>query len=223
MPATARVQQVSFRAAPALLAHLLPRRGVIVIGGASGSGKSTLARALLDLLPPHAVHLQVEASYLGWRGLEPGLRLVEAALRRSTSHGHADLPTWDWLASRPGGSVPLLAPARLRAPLLIEGVGADVALARLADLVVRVEAPASLRERRVAERDGYWNQLWPRWAADEEAHAYRAGLARALGGGRATPASAATAPPGGAIHNGCRDDVDHRPAPKSRRYLRVVP
>lgn len=186
MPLTPTVQLVSYRHAPKLLAHLMPPRGVMVIGGASGSGKSTLASALMELLPPTATLLQVECAYLGWRGLHAGLDMVAAALLRACRLGHADLTTWDWNASRPSGAARVLAPARLSGPLVIEGVGADVALAHLADLVVRVEAPAALRERRVADRDGYWADLWQRWAADEEAHAHAARVGARLGAGQMT-------------------------------------
>lgn len=158
-----------------MLAAALPPRGVLVIGGNSGAGKSTLATAVLDLLGPAAVKWELELAYLGWRGLEAGTRGFARALGRALCHGRADLTTFDWLAMRPGPAARLLHPARLRGPVVIEGVGADVALGRYADVVVRVEAPGAERRRRVDNRDGYWGDLWQRWAADEQAQRARAG------------------------------------------------
>lgn len=224
MPAAPTVQQVSFSSAPLLLAHRLPRNGVIVIGGPSGSGKSTLAARLLELLPSHAAHLKVEDSYLGWPGRHAGVRLLERAMWRANQLGHADLITWDWLSSGPGGSSRLLALSRLRAPLVIEGVEADSALGHLANLVVRVEAPPPLRAQRVAARDGYWSQLWDRWAAEEEAQAHATRLIRPLGGRRAGVARSEVSM--WASRVSCtRTEQDPGPLPLevARRYFRVVP
>lgn len=221
MPLTPTVQLVSYRHAPKLLAHLMPPRGVMVIGGASGSGKSTLASALMELLPPTATLLQVECSYLGWRGLHAGVDMVATALLRASRLGYSDLTTWDWNASRPAGSIRLLA-AHRRGPLVVEGVGADAALAHLANLVVRMEAPASLRAQRVENRDGYWSHLWDRWAADEEAHAHAGRLDRRLGGkgGRLTGGS--SAPRGTVLQSSPLADVGQLADKATRRYFRVA-
>ncbi|RRD45493.1 hypothetical protein [Buchananella hordeovulneris] len=151
----------TFHSAVRVLAATSRGRALLVaVGGPSGAGKSTLAAALATL--PAAGIFPLETCYRGWRGLHLGLHLAAdhlAALR--AGQGAVAWPQWDWAAARP------LPPRPLPRPLLliVEGVGADHPLiAAHADVVVRVEAGAAVRQQRVAARDGRWDFAWHEWA-----------------------------------------------------------
>lgn len=139
---------------------------VVAIDGPSGAGKTTLADAVASDLDCPVV--RVEDLYPGWEGLADGVRflhdLVLVPLSRGTDAHH---PTWDWHASRWGGSR-RVAPVPL---LVVEGCGATVGPAGdLAAVRVWVDAPTDLRRRRGLARDGEtYAPWWDTWAAQERA------------------------------------------------------
>lgn len=132
----------------------------ILIDGRSGSGKSELAAALADLWP-RAQLVRLDDLYPGWDGLDAGSAAVPELLRTGRWRG------WDWSADAPG----VRAVVDLRAPLIVEGVGALSRASRpLASLAIWIELDEPTRRRRALARDGErYAPHWDRWAAQEEA------------------------------------------------------
>jgi uridine kinase len=155
-----RIAQLA-RAAP-------PRAGtvrVIAIDGRAGSGKTTLAGQLAERVAAPIV--QLEQLYPGWDGLQAGIDLVvEAVLIPLSADQVAEVPRYDWLASR------FIEPWPLEHPelLIVEGVGAGArAAAAFASVLVWLELDADLRKERAMARDGdVFRPHWARWAEQED-------------------------------------------------------
>ena len=100
-------------------------------------------------------------------GSEVVLPLVEHVLEPLSRGAGPVVPTWDWLADRPGPALPLTVDDRL----VVEGCGASVgAAAPFAGTRVWLDAPAGLRRERAIARDGaLFAGHWDMWAAQEEA------------------------------------------------------
>lgn len=138
---------------------------VIGIDGRSGSGKTSLARGLARAW--HAPVLSMDSVYPGWSGLAVATDLLVEHVLRPLSRGeHPAVPTWDWLADRPGPALPLPVADRL----VVEGCGATVgAAAPFVGTRVWLEGPADLRRERAIARDGeLFAAHWDMWAAQEE-------------------------------------------------------
>lgn len=147
---------------------------VVLIDGRAGAGKTTLSRLVAANWPltgrPQLIAL--DSLYPGWDGLDAGVeRALHDILR---PHARGLLSTWrrwDW-------ELETEAEAHAVSPALgviLEGCGAiNPATARLADVRVWVQSPASSRKRRALDRDGEgFRPHWDRWADQEERHIRR--------------------------------------------------
>lgn len=137
---------------------------VLGIDGRSGSGKTSLAREVAAAW--RATLVSMDSIYPGWDGLAAATPiLVERVLRPLADGGHAEVPTWDWLASRPGPILPLAVPERL----VVEGCGSTVGpAAGLIGTRVWLDGPESVRRRRAIDRDGeVFAEHWEMWARQE--------------------------------------------------------
>ncbi len=139
---------------------------VIGIDGRSGSGKTSLARAVAATWEASLVAM--DSIYPGWDGLAAATPiLVDHVLLPLAAGEDAVVPTWDWLASRPGPGLPLGRPERL----VVEGCGSTVGAASgFIGTRVWLDGPESLRRERAIARDGeVFAEHWEMWARQEEA------------------------------------------------------
>ena len=155
---------------------------VVLIDGRSGSGKTTLARRLVERWPSRGrVQLvALDALYPGWDGLAEGVEMARELILRPHARGLIGVwERWDWEAST-RAEAHAVDPSL---PLIVEGSGViTAATARLGDVRVWLESPASSRMRRALERDGdTFRPHWKRWAEQEDRH-----IARDDPAGRAT-------------------------------------
>lgn len=142
-------------------------RLVVLIDGGSGAGKTTLARDLVDHLRgdrPETQLVSLDDCYPGWEGLAAGAAMIPGMLRPHEP-GH---PTWDWVAHRESGWVPL-SPV---ADIVIEGCGALTPANRaLASVGVWVEQDERTRKELALDRDGDgYRPWWDLWSAQEREH-----------------------------------------------------
>lgn len=139
---------------------------VIGIDGRSGSGKTSLAREVAEGW--RATLVAMDSIYPGWHGLAAATPiLVDHVLGPLAEGRHASVPTWDWLASRPGPHLGVGRPERL----VVEGCGSTVTPA--SDFIgtrVWLDAPEDLRRECAIARDGaVFAEHWEMWARQEEA------------------------------------------------------
>ncbi len=148
------------------MSGLAGRTRLVAVDGRSGAGKTSLAAVLAVALNAPVVSL--EDLYGGWDGLERGIDLLVGAVLQPLAAGRAAaVPRYDWV--RGDWAEPwLLEPPEL---LIVEGVGAGARrAAAYASLLVWLEAPAPLRQKRALDRDGEtYAPYWEQWAAQEEA------------------------------------------------------
>lgn len=147
---------------------------VVLIDGRSGSGKTTLARRLVARWPLRGrVQLvALDSIYPGWDGLADGVETARELILRPHARGLIGVwERWDWEMGRPA-EAHAVDPSL---PLIVEGSGLlTAATARLGDVRVWLESPASSRKRRALERDGdTFRPHWTRWAEQEERHLAR--------------------------------------------------
>ena len=138
---------------------------VIAVDGRSGSGKTSLAREVAAAWEAPVVSM--DSIYPGWSGLAAATGLlVEHVLLPLTRGEDPIVPTWDWLADRPGPRIPLEVDDRL----VVEGCGSTVgAAAPFAGTRVWLDGAAELRRARAIARDGaVFEAHWEMWAAQEE-------------------------------------------------------
>lgn len=167
-------------AAPAHVARVLDAvrlarpgcRGLflVAVDGHSGSGKSTLARSVADAL--RCPVLRMDDFYPGWDGLAEAVRILAEQVIAPLCRGDdVTVPTWDWVADRPGPPMTVSHTDRL----VVDGVGSTVRPAgEHAAVRVWVEADAETRYRRAIARDGdAFVPHWDRWA-DQEAAVFAA-------------------------------------------------
>ena len=137
---------------------------VIGIDGRSGAGKTSLAREVAAAWP--AALVSMDSIYPGWEGLAAATgELVEHVLRPLAHGRDAVVPTWDWLASRPGPALPLPAPRHL----VVEGCGSTVGTAAgFVGSRVWLDGPEEVRRERALARDGeVFAEHWEMWAEQE--------------------------------------------------------
>lgn len=139
---------------------------VVGIDGRSGSGKTTLAREVASAWS--AALVSMDSIYPGWDGLAASTDLlVEHVLTPLARSEAALVPTWDWLADRPGPRLPVPVPRRL----VVEGCASTVGPA--ADLIgtrVWMDGPEDVRRERALARDGeVFAAHWDMWAQQEAA------------------------------------------------------
>lgn len=152
----------------AALLDVAPRAGrtrVVAVDGRSGSGKTWLAARLREALGAPVVAL--EDLYGGWDGMERGVDLLVAAVLGPFAGGRAALvPRYDWVAGDWAEPVPLPPPD----VLIVEGVGAGARrAASFESMVVWLEAPGPVRQKRALDRDGEtFAPHWDMWAAQED-------------------------------------------------------
>ncbi|MGO1560555.1 hypothetical protein CZ771_01700 [Actinomycetales bacterium JB111] len=166
------------------------------IGGRSGAGKSTLAADVVDRLadeatvpewagaperagvsegadrPGPVLAIALEDYYCGWAGLVEGVLTVQPVLAALREGRAGSARTWDWHAGA-AGEVRTTVPPRAQAPgrpgvVVVEGCGAHLLRAEL-DLLLWVDEPEDVRQRRAEERDGDVSSWWDGWAAQEDA------------------------------------------------------
>ena len=124
------------------------RRTVVGIDGFSGSGKTTLAERMGRR--PDTTVVSIEQFYLGWSGLEEGVRRAREQLVDPFLAGEVPVVRpWDWAAGREGPPVRLV----LAPTVVLEGCGAGARLLRGRQaLTIWVRADADERERRLRAR-----------------------------------------------------------------------
>lgn len=147
---------------------------VVLIDGRSGAGKSTLARLVEERwpLPGGVQRIALDSLYPGWDGLDAGVRAAIRHVLGPHARGeHTAWRRWDWTRDEEAESHPV-APSE---SVILEGAGAlTPETARLAEVLVWVEAPDAVRKRRALDRDGdAFRPYWERWAAQEERHIAR--------------------------------------------------
>lgn len=142
------------------------RTRVVAIDGRSGSGKTSLGREVARAWS--ASLLSMDSIYPGWAGLAASTDLlVEHVLRPLSAGEPARVPTWDWLAGRPGPVIPLPVDGRL----VVEGCGSSVSpAADFAGTRVWLDGADTVRHQRAIARDGeVFVEHWQMWAAQEGA------------------------------------------------------
>ena len=114
----------------------------------------------------------LDSVYPGWDGLDDGVDLAREQILIPHARGLIGVwQRWDWDAG---------APAEAHAvdpslPLVVEGAGILTPVtARLSDVRVWVDSPASSRKARALQRDGdAYRPHWERWARQEDRHITR--------------------------------------------------
>lgn len=137
---------------------------VIALDGRSGSGKTSLAGAIAREWDAPVVSM--DSIYPGWSGLSAASHMLVAHVLRPLARGEQPVvPTWDWLADRPGPLLPITVGHRL----VVEGCGSSVGEAStLEGTRVWLDGPAELRRRRAIDRDGpLFEEYWEMWAQQE--------------------------------------------------------
>ncbi|WP_318247116.1 nucleoside/nucleotide kinase family protein [Microbacterium gallinarum] len=147
---------------------------VVLIDGCSGAGKTSLARSLVARWPltGRVQLVALDSVYPGWDGLDDGVDLAREQILVPHARGLIGVwQRWDWDAG---------APAEAHAvdpslPLVVEGAGILTPVtARLSDVRVWVDSPASSRKARALQRDGdAYRPHWERWARQEDRHITR--------------------------------------------------
>jgi uridine kinase len=160
------------RVTGATVHHGLHRPLVVCIDGPSGSGKSSLTEAVARAATDRGLRTSVVQSdelLDGWGGLEamPDA-LVSQVLSRLGERRVLQHRRYDWHSRH------FSTPRRLDVAdlYLVEGVGTgDRRLAPWTDLLVWVDADASLRRERALARDGDDYAPWfAAWARQEQTH-----------------------------------------------------
>jgi len=145
----------------------VPRCGqvrVVAVDGGAAAGKSSLAASLAARLDGATV-LSTDAMLDGWAGqfgFWPRLRadvLTPLAAGRPGSYRR-----YDWHAMRFAETVAVPVPR----VLLVEGVSAITACAGWASVVIFLDVPRDVRERRWVQRDGPLRQSWREWLDNED-------------------------------------------------------
>jgi len=147
---------------------------VVLIDGHSGAGKSSLARALVTNWPLRGrVQLvALDSIYPGWDGLDDGVELARELILVPHARGIVGVwQRWDWTTGEPA-EAHAVDPSL---PLIVEGSGLlTPATARLGDVRVWLESPATSRKKRALDRDGdAYRPHWDRWARQEQRHVQR--------------------------------------------------
>ncbi|MGN6219720.1 MAG: hypothetical protein ACTHNQ_09460 [Microbacterium sp.] len=147
---------------------------VVLIDGHSGAGKSSLARALVTNWPLRGrVQLvALDSIYPGWDGLDDGVELARELILVPHARGIVGVwQRWDWTMGEPA-EAHAVDPSL---PLIVEGAGLlTPATARLGDVRVWLESPATSRKQRALDRDGdAYRPHWDRWARQEQRHVQR--------------------------------------------------
>ncbi|WP_430592709.1 ATP-binding protein [Humidisolicoccus flavus] len=135
---------------------------ITLIDGRSGSGKTSFAELIAHRLDAQIVHM--DDLYLGWDGLQAGSDYAHEHVLVPLSEGNdARWQRWDWASGEraewqrhPAGT-----------PLILEGCGSlSRANHALAERSFWLEAPESVRHRRILLRDGD-DSWWEGWKAQE--------------------------------------------------------
>jgi len=140
---------------------------IVLIDGKSGAGKTQLATVMSAATGATVVHL--DDVYPGWNGLVAGRDQVIESVLVPLSQGHSGgFVSWDWATDQPGERVPV-EPVSV---VIIEGCGISTPASReLADVVLWVECPDSVRADRLRSRDGdRFDGHLAGWDAQVDAH-----------------------------------------------------
>ena len=140
---------------------------IILIDGKSGAGKTQLATIMSAATGATVVHL--DDVYPGWNGLVAGRdQVIESVLAPLSQGQSGGFVSWDWVHEQPGTHVSV-EPTNV---VIVEGCGISTPASRaMADAVVWVDCPDSVRADRLRSRDGdrFDGQL-VRWDAQVAAH-----------------------------------------------------
>ncbi|KRE37289.1 para-aminobenzoate synthase [Janibacter sp. Soil728] len=139
---------------------------IIALDGRSGSGKTSLAGAVARAWDAPVVSM--DSIYPGWSGLAAAPPLLVTHVLHPLARGEQPVvPTWDWLADRPGPLLSITVGERL----VVEGCGSSVGEASaLEGTRIWLDGPAELRRQRAIDRDGpLFEEHWEMWAQQEAA------------------------------------------------------
>ncbi|MDQ2697725.1 MAG: hypothetical protein M3Y46_02935, partial [Actinomycetota bacterium] len=144
---------------------------VILIDGRSGAGKTSLARALVARWPMRGrvQSVALDSIYPGWDGLDQGVELARDLILKPHARGLVGVwQRWDWTTGEPA-EAHAVDPSL---PLIVEGAGLlTPATAKLGDVRVWLESPATSRKQRALARDGgAFRPHWERWARQAQVH-----------------------------------------------------
>ena len=147
---------------------------VVLIDGRSGAGKTSLARLLVARWPltGRVQLVALDSLYPGWDGLDPGVDIAREQILVPHARGFVGVwQRWDWddaITAEAHAVDPSL-------PLIVEGSGLlNPVTARLGDVRVWLESPASRRKQRALTRDGdTYRPHWEQWARQEDRHVLR--------------------------------------------------
>lgn len=147
----------------------LANRVAVALGGEPSGGAGTFSHAKPASVGDAVQILHGDDMYEGWGGLDTlDAVLLGQVLRPLAAGNPAGFRMWDWGVGARTHLIPVV-PVEY---LLIEGVGVGQREARaFANLVVYVDAPATVRLRRGLDRDGeHMRDEWERWQRLEEKH-----------------------------------------------------
>jgi uridine kinase len=145
----------------------LGRTRLVCLEGRAGAGKTTLADEVARSYPGSVAVVHLDDLYEGWSGLPTVADRIARELLPPLAAGRpASIRRWDWAADGLGAALTV----PVTDALILEGVGSYArSYDEYVSLVVWVDAPDDVRQKRAMDRDGeVFAPYWDQWAADED-------------------------------------------------------